>query len=230
MKLKIRLPLLIFALILLFAATSYAASASFSWLPNTETDLAGYKIYYGTTRGGPYPNSVDVGKPEPVDGRVHGSVENLEAGKTYYFVAVAYNTSALESDYSTEATFTCTNTPADTIPPTGTITIDNGAASTTITTVTLTLTATDTDGNVAQMKFSNNNVDWSTPENFTASKTWLLESTPGTKTVYVRFSDNSGNWSASFSDQIKLVDNTGQPLPTPGPLKIKTSSDPLYKN
>ncbi len=35
------------------------------WDPNSTPDLAGYKIYYGTTPGGPYPNVIDVGLLKP---------------------------------------------------------------------------------------------------------------------------------------------------------------------
>ena len=45
--------------------------------------------------------------------------------------------------------------PADTTPPTGNVSINSGAASTTTTAVTLTLSATDAAGTVTGMKFSN---------------------------------------------------------------------------
>ena len=54
---------------------------SFSWLPNPESNIAGYKIYYGQTDGGPYPNEVNVGSPEPVDGRIYGQVAELTCGQ-----------------------------------------------------------------------------------------------------------------------------------------------------
>ncbi|MCB2184423.1 MAG: cadherin-like domain-containing protein [Desulfobulbaceae bacterium] len=79
---------------------------SFSWLPNSENNLAGYKIYYSTESGN-YNQVVDVGLPEAIDGLVHGAVSALEAGQTYYFAAVAYNTDGLESDFSDEVVWTC---------------------------------------------------------------------------------------------------------------------------
>lgn len=87
--------------------SSYATAASkFSWLPNSETDIAGYKIYYGLTDGGPYPNVVDVGKPGAVDGRIHGEVSGLECGPVYYLVCAAYTIQGTESDYSTQIVLT----------------------------------------------------------------------------------------------------------------------------
>lgn len=77
----------------------FAASATFSWLPNSETDLAGYKIYYGAVCG-EYDNFVDVGLPAvDEDGRVYGIIENIPDGATCY-AATAYDNQVQESDYS----------------------------------------------------------------------------------------------------------------------------------
>jgi hypothetical protein len=81
-------------------------AARFSWRPNTESNLAGYRIHYGTTSGGPYSNVVNIGKPDIINGRVHGLVSNLKPDITYYFVVTAYNTSGLESPYSHEVACT----------------------------------------------------------------------------------------------------------------------------
>jgi hypothetical protein len=62
------------------------------------TDLAGYKLYWGTSVG-TYPNSVTIDSP----GILTYVVENLSAG-TYYFVATAFNTADEESRHSGVAT------------------------------------------------------------------------------------------------------------------------------
>ena len=87
-------------LILLSAGQGFAAKAGFSWLPNEEPNLTGYKIYYGTESRA-YTVVVDVGNPDTIDGRVHTEIEGLQDGETYFFSATAYN-DAGESDYSTE--------------------------------------------------------------------------------------------------------------------------------
>ncbi len=81
---------------------AYAGSATLSWNPpttNTDgtplTDLAGYKIYYGTSSGN-YTQIINVGNVTTYP------VSNLTAGATYYFVVTAYDTSGYESGYSNQ--------------------------------------------------------------------------------------------------------------------------------
>jgi fibronectin type 3 domain-containing protein len=84
-----------FAGILLIGISVHAAEITLGWNPNTEADLAGYNIYYGTaTRI--YDSPIDVGN------QTEYTVTGLEEGHTYYFAATAYDTNGNESDYSTE--------------------------------------------------------------------------------------------------------------------------------
>ena len=82
-------------------------SATLSWTAPTEnedgsplTDLAGYKIYWGTTPG-TYPNLVTINNP----GITIYVIENLGPG-TYEFVSTAFNAAGVESAYSNTATKT----------------------------------------------------------------------------------------------------------------------------
>ncbi len=94
-------------LVLLSAPLALAADASFSWLPNTETNLKGYRIHYGNSSSRNYTTTVDVGLPAlGADSRVHYTITGLTPGTTYYFAATAYDTDGLESDYSTEVVWT----------------------------------------------------------------------------------------------------------------------------
>ena len=97
---------LIFLLCLL-PMFAWAGEATLTWTAPTQntdgsplTDLAGFKIYVGTTQGGPYPVSVDI--PDPL--ATTFTVPNLTEGTTYYFVSTAYNSAATvqESDFSNE--------------------------------------------------------------------------------------------------------------------------------
>jgi YD repeat-containing protein len=87
--------------------------------------------------------------------------------------------------------------------PTGTISINAGAYATNSVNVTLTLTCSDPSG-CAEMRFSNDDTNYSTAEAYAATKSWSLESGDGVKGVYAKFKDPAGNWSAAFNDAILL--------------------------
>jgi len=79
-------------------------SATLTWTPPTQntdgtalTDLAGYRIYWGTSSGN-YTESVQLDNP----GLTSYVVENLTGG-TWYFVSTAINSEGVESNYSNEA-------------------------------------------------------------------------------------------------------------------------------
>ena len=84
-------------------------SMMLSWEPPTENEdgtaldnLAGYKLYYGTTSGN-YTRQVRINTP----GLSSYVIENL-LPDTYYIVATAFTTSGTESGYSNEAVKTVT--------------------------------------------------------------------------------------------------------------------------
>ena len=71
------------------------SSATLTWNANTESDLAGYKIYVGTVPG-------VYGPPTSVGNVTTCQVPNLATGQTYYFSVTAVDTSGNESLYSNE--------------------------------------------------------------------------------------------------------------------------------
>jgi hypothetical protein len=94
---------IILCILLIAAVSAQAESVNLKWNANTETDLAGYRIYYQADN--PLPPFIGTGATEgasPVDvGNVTtGTISGLAPGHVYYFAATAYNTSALESIYS----------------------------------------------------------------------------------------------------------------------------------
>lgn len=78
-----------------------SGSATLSWVPPTTrtdgttlTDLAGFRVYYGSSSGN-YPNSISITNP-----KLTGyTIEALPAG-TYYFVTTAFDAGGKESAYS----------------------------------------------------------------------------------------------------------------------------------
>jgi hypothetical protein len=81
---------------------AYSADVTLAWDANTEPDLDGYKLYYGTSSRN-YTTSVDVGTTTEY------TLTGLTEGITYYFAATAYDTLDNESGYSTEIVYTINN-------------------------------------------------------------------------------------------------------------------------
>jgi hypothetical protein len=76
-------------------STSSSSTASLTWSPDTSTNLAGYKVYVGTSSG-VYSSAVNVGNVTTY------AVTNLGIGTTYYFAVSAFNSSGIESGFSNE--------------------------------------------------------------------------------------------------------------------------------
>ncbi len=70
-----------------------------AWDPDNVSDLAGYKIYYGTASGN-YQGNIDVGNVTTY------TLNGLTIGTTYYVAATAYTVSGLESSFSNEVMYT----------------------------------------------------------------------------------------------------------------------------
>ena len=116
---------------------------------------------------------------------------------------------------------------SDNTDPTGTITINNGAATTDKTVVTLTVPASDAGSGMALVRISNSSsvdgngvLDGAGSTSYTYSSTivWTMTSDVGVKTVYAQWRDAAGNWSVPVSDTIELVDDVTAPTP-PGVVK-----------
>ena len=136
------------------------------------------------------------------DGTNFSAPENFAATKTWTLTAgdgdkIVY--ARCTDKAGNAATFSSTIT-LDATVPTGTVTINGGAAATNTTSVTLTTDAP----NASLMRFSNNGTTWSAWEPYPAIRAWTLTTGDGLKTVYAQFQDAAGNTSASVSDTITL--------------------------
>ncbi len=94
-KNKLAITTLILFYSTMFVTFANAGTATVSWDPNTENDLSGYKIHYGTSTQN-YDAVIDVGNVT-----AH-QISNLQGGNTYYFVVTAYDLTGNQSDYSQE--------------------------------------------------------------------------------------------------------------------------------
>jgi BACON domain-containing protein/fibronectin type III domain protein len=70
-----------------------STSATLTWSPNAETDLAGYKVYVGKASG-------IYGAPIIIGKQTSYTVSNLQLGNTYYFALSAYDINGNESALS----------------------------------------------------------------------------------------------------------------------------------
>jgi hypothetical protein len=89
--------------------TDRPAACSLAWDANSEPDLAGYRLYWGTGSG-TYQFTQQLGLT------TNHTVTNLVLGQTWYFVVTAFNTSGLESGPSNEVSY---RPPSQPKPPKG---------------------------------------------------------------------------------------------------------------
>jgi hypothetical protein len=85
-------------LILKFQSGADAANVTLSWVPKNGSDIAGYRIYYGTCSG-IYTSRIDAGKVSNV------KISDLNKGQTYYFAATTYDHKGNESNFLQEAVY-----------------------------------------------------------------------------------------------------------------------------
>src|SRR5438128_6417382 len=98
------------ALVLLASTQAAAAQLGIAWDANTEPDIAGYIVEWGSGSA-PYGNTVDVGNV------TSWTLSNAVEGTTYSFRVVAYNSAGERSDPSTAVTGTVTTSvPGDPAP------------------------------------------------------------------------------------------------------------------
>ncbi len=90
-------------LVITGSADGAGVNVTLYWDRNAESDIAGYRIHYGTLSA-PYSKLVDVQTTS-------AKIPNLVAGTTYIFAVSAYNTAGVESAYSSPIAHFATATP-----------------------------------------------------------------------------------------------------------------------
>ena len=87
------------SILVLLPGSGYSAQVTIAWDANSEPEVAGYKLHYGTSAG-QYPSLSDAG------GQTTCTLAGLQAGVAYFFAATAYDTYGNQSSYSQEVAFT----------------------------------------------------------------------------------------------------------------------------
>jgi len=91
--------IILLALLVLFAAPLHAGSVTVTWDSNTEADIVGYTVFYGT-QSGIYTTSRSVGN------LTMWTAQDLTEGQTYYFAVQAVSGDGLTSPLSQEVSTT----------------------------------------------------------------------------------------------------------------------------
>jgi chitodextrinase len=98
MSRKLNRSILLALALLAFARPAVAGTISLTWDPSSSTNLAGYRVYYGSAPG-TYTKSLDVGNT------TSATVTGVADCTTWYLSVKAYNTAGTESTaYSNEVT------------------------------------------------------------------------------------------------------------------------------
>ncbi|WP_160295285.1 Ig-like domain-containing protein [Geobacter sp. OR-1] len=180
------------------SSAASAASVKLQWDPNTETDLAGYKVYYAE-----HSASLDGVTPIVVQNGTTATINGLDPGKSYRFAVTAYNTADMESGMSNVLTV------AEITPPTVEIT-SPADANNVSGTVSINVSADDNVG-VTKVEFYINNqlkgADTASPYLYS----WDTSTLPqGAYTLMAKAYDAAGNVSQS-SKTVTVLNDTIPP-------------------
>jgi hypothetical protein len=188
--------LLAFLVLLFSFGNAWAGQVRLAWDANTEPDLAGYRVYYGTSTGN-YTASVNVGNV------TSATIPNLTDNVTYYFAVVAYNTAAVESLHSDEVSSTVVG---NALPVVALTSPTNGGSFNAPATIAIAATASDSDGSIARVEFYNGATKLG--EQTTAPYTYTWTNVPaGTYSLTAVAFDNLGAsaTSAAVSVSVSVV-------------------------
>jgi hypothetical protein len=174
-------------------------------------------VFFNNTQAGSLTLTFDISGTPPLTLTAGGAFDQgarifTTAGRVL-ITDVTYFVSTTHGSYA-GVWYTATNTQSvaavaitfirDTVPPTGVITIADGADHTSQLTVTVNMSATDNASGIGQMRLSNDSALWSSWQTWTRAISWTLSGGNGVKTVYVQFKDKVGNISASAADTITV--------------------------
>jgi chitinase len=173
--------------------SSSAFTVNLQWDPNTEADLAGYKVYYNADSA-----SLVGSIPIDVHNQTAASISGLDPDKAYQFAVTAYNTSGQESSFSNVVAV------AEQSPPTVSISSPSGNVNVSGI-VSVAVSAADNVG-VSKVEYYVDNIlkatDMSTPYLFSWDTTALP---PGNHALMAKAYDAAGNVAQSATHIVTVV-------------------------
>ena len=184
------------------------SSATLQWAANSESDLAGYKVYQGTTAGS-YGPSIDVKNVTTY------RASKLQAGLTYFFAITAYDTSGNESPLSEKVSKyiadSSTMSDSDTFPP-PILTPVPGA---TLTSSTVPFIGGQTSVDLEYWLWVGTSVGSNNLHDngsLGTNSTTMVSGLPTSGTIYVRYWTRiSSGW--VYQDHQYVMDVAGDPIP-----------------
>jgi hypothetical protein len=176
------------------------ATVALQWDAVTDSDLAGYKVYYQS-------NSAAIpfqGSTVDVKNQTSTTIGNLDPDKAHYFAVTAYNTSGAESSYSNVVTIPEMVSPLTSI----VAPLSNASVSGT---VTVNASASDNVG-VTKVEYYVNGVVQDSATTFPYVFSWNTTSlSSGNYTLVTRAYDAAGNVGQSSGVVVKVVNDTIAP-------------------
>lgn len=198
-----------------------AANVTLAWDASTDPTVVGYNVYSGTASRS-YTNTAQAQNSTSL------TVSNLTPGVTYYFAATTYNIAGLESDYSTEASYTVpvtSGTQPPTLDPVANVTVAENSGPQTVNLTGITAGSSNTSTNLFVSAFSGNTslipnpaVNYNSPDS-TGSLTFTANPNSYGSAQMTVMVDNGGSSSNSiirtFNITVFPVNNapTIDPLP-----------------
>jgi len=186
---------------------SHAMTVALQWDANTESDLAGYKVYYkADSSTAPFDGTGATEGASPVDvqNQTTASISGLDPSHSYTFVVTAYNTSDMESGYSNLVII------PEALAPT--VSLTSPANNSNLSgTVNLVAEASDNVG-VTRVEYYVNNVLLATEATGPFVYTWDTTAvSPGAYTLNVRAYDAAGNVGQSGNINVTVMNDITPP-------------------
>ena len=190
--------------LLFFVQISHAASLNLSWNANSEEDLAGYKVYYGTSSGN-YEEPIDAGNVTEYE------LSGLTEGVTYYIAITAYDNSDNESEKSDEVN----GTPPDTQDPVITITAPTSSSTYSTSNSSIALSGTTSDNvGVTSVTWSNDRGGSGSASGTTSWSVSTINLQEGDNLITVTAHDAAGNTSTDTLTVTYTPPDTQDPVIT----------------
>jgi fibronectin type 3 domain-containing protein len=149
-----------------FAGSVQAQSVTLAWDP--VSGVSGYKLYQGSTSH-VYTNSINAGAA------TQQTLSGLTVGSIYYFAVTAYNSSGVESDYSSEVIYVATSGRP---PPTGVLHL------TKLTGRVMNVSGLGSAGHVYEVQASQNLKNWTVLGSVTADSSGTVSFTDNSAPSY----------------------------------------------